>query len=181
MAYALSERAKGIRLPPTTATRRVLAFIGWCFLFLTGWRGASAARRPGSTVAISSSAASLGGQRLGPQPPAGERLGGAEQGGGEGLDFGPGGLAAALRQLRQHRAGDEVEDPPAVLGDPLGDLAAARQRLVEQHRPGGAVGVEEGEEGADAGAERLGGAVGGGDRLGDGRGQRVAARSMQAM
>jgi hypothetical protein len=92
-----------------------------------------------------------GAERLGPQPPPGQRLGGAEQGGGEGLDFDPGPVALVFRQLGQHRVGDQLGEPPAVLGDAVGDLATARQGLVEEDGPGGAVTVEEGEEGVDAG------------------------------
>ena len=49
-----------------------------------------------------------------------------------------------------------------------------RQGLVEEHRPGGAVGVEEGEEGAQAVVERVAGVGRIGDRLQDRRHEGVA-------
>ena len=102
----LSERAKGIRLPPMTATLRVLLFISRAFLFGGDW-GSGRGSRAGAEAGLDGGDQKLGGgvgaQRLGPQPPAGERLGGAEQGGGERLDFGPCRGPVALRQLRLHR------------------------------------------------------------------------------
>ena len=69
---------------------------------------------------------------------------------------------------------DEREQPLAVLADARRDLAAGRQRLVEQHAPGVAVLVDEGEEGVQAAAQRVGRAVGMRDGGADDREHRVA-------
>ena len=80
--------------------------------------------------------------------------------------------AALLGQARDAR--DEREQPLAVLGDARRQLAAGRQRLVEQHPPRVAVLVDEGEEGVQAAAQRLGRAAGAADGRADGREQPVA-------
>ena len=99
---------------------------GWCFLFVGRWkRGAERGAQAGLDRRDQQLGGLVGAERLGPQPPAGERLGGAEQGGGEGLDFDPCGVALCLRQLGEHRVGDQLEDAAAVVGDALGDLAVA--------------------------------------------------------
>ena len=66
------------------------------------------------------------------------------------------GSTARLSRALLQRGGDERLHPRAVLGDALRDLAAAGQRLVVEHPPGLAVGVQEGEERVDAGAQRRG-------------------------
>ncbi len=97
-----------------------------------------------------------GRHRAGPQPPARERLGGAQQRVRERLDLGRGALAVALGDQRELRRGDQRQQAVAVDADRAGQLAAGRQRLVEQHAPGVAVAVDEGEEGPQALAQRVG-------------------------
>ena len=77
------------------------------------------------------------------------------------------------RHALQLGVDDEVQQSLAVLGDPPSDLAAAGQRLVEQHPPGVAVLVEEREERLDAATEHVRGSRGGGHGVGDGLQERV--------
>ena len=112
------------------------------------------------------------GERLGAQPPADERLGGAEQRGRERVDFD----AVGGRELREQRLRDEVGDARAVFADAPRDAARGGERLVEQDAPGAAVAVDELEERVDARAQRLLRRRGLPDRVDDGGEQRVAGR-----
>ena len=100
---------------------------------------------PGSSVRINSSAVRSALMPVGGQPPAAQRLGGAEDRDCQRLD------GAALRV---DRGGHERLHPRAVGVHARGDLAARGERLVVQQAPGLAVGVQEREEGVDAGAQR---------------------------
>ena len=139
-----------MRLAPTTATRRVFGCssgggsFSWGLGSVLGagagaqarldrWR--SGARRPARRSSD-----------FGAQPPVGERLGGAQHGGGEGFDFGPGGVAAVgSRSWLDHRAAEtRVERSGARYSATRSAISPLLgQGLVEEHRPGGAVGVEE--------------------------------------
>ena len=66
------------------------------------------------------------------------------------------GSTARLSVRFLQRGGDERRQPRAVLADPRRDLPATGQRLVVEHAPRVAVGVQEREERVDAGAQRLG-------------------------
>ena len=101
------------------------------------------------------SAACVCTQRLGQKPPAGERLGGPHDGGGESLHFAAPTAAEAGGELLEDGVGDQLVQPEAVLADALCDSALGGQRLVEQHPPGAAILVHELKEGVDACVQRL--------------------------